>query len=150
MKISKNSWHYRLGKAHGTSTFSDRCYRGQHTTCTYIRGVLNAALRLTVAVAVITIALVFAGVLLGSMITAPIMVFGFGIPVVKGTLLATIVTLAAIGWIATLMISVIIGLGALIEWLAEKNTGRHERKVSLLEQARLDKKEGICTLVEFE
>lgn len=150
MKISKNSWHYRLGKAHGTNTFSDRCYTGRHTTCTYIRGVMNAALRLTVAIAFITITLLFAGVVIGSMITAPIMVFGFGVPVVKGTLLAGVAVLAAIGWTVSVLIGTILLLAKLIEFIAEKNTGRHERKVSLMEQARLDKKEGICTLVEFE
>lgn len=145
MKISKNSWHYKLGNSNGSYAFQERCYDNAHTTCTYIRGVANAMFRTTAAIAFIAFAILFATIVLASMVTVPVAI-AIGVPILNNSLLGAMVAPCLVGWMA-----VVIGLlGCLLAWITDKMEARHKVKVSLLKQAVLDKKEGICTLVRFE
>lgn len=145
MKISKQSWHYKLGNEHGTYAFQERCQDNAHTTCTYIRGVMNAMFSLTVVLTFLLVLLVFGIVVLSSMVAIPVAI-AMGIPVLKGTLLGAMVAPCVLGWVVTAL-----GLfGYVASFIIDKLESRHAAKVSLLKQARIDKKEGICTLVSFE
>lgn len=145
MKISKQSWHYKLGNSNGSYAFQARCLDNAHTTCTYIRGVANAMFRTTATVVFLLAVLAFAVLVLTSMITVPVAI-AMGIPLLNNSLLGAMLAPCVVGWVA-----VVIGLlGYLLAWLTDKLEARHKAKVSLLKQAALDKKEGICTLVRFE
>lgn len=145
MKISKNSWHYKLGNSNGSYAFQERCLDNAHTTCTYIRGVVNAMFRVTAAVTFLLAAFIFAVLVLASMITVPVAI-ALSLPILKSSLLGAMVAPCLVGWMA-----VVIGLLGYLWTIAyDKLDARHKAKVSLLKQARLDKKEGICTLVRFE
>jgi len=145
MKISKNSWHYKLGNSNGSYAFQERCYDNAHTTCTYIRGVANAMFRVTASVVFLLVVFIFAVLVLASMLTVPTAI-ALGIPILNNSLLGAMVAPCLVGWMA-----VVIGLlGYLLAWITDKMEARHKAKVSLLKQAALDKKEGICTLVRFE
>lgn len=145
MKISKKSWHYKLGNSNGSYAFQGRCLDNAHTTCTYIRGVANAMFRVTASAVFLLAVLIFALVVLASMVTVPVAI-AIGVPILKTSLLGAMVVPCLVGWM-----SVVIGLlGYLLAWITDKLEARHKVKVSLLKQAALDKKEGICTLVEFE
>lgn len=145
MKISKNSWHYKLGNSNGSYAFQERCHDNAHTTCTYIRGVINAMFRTTVAIAFIAFAILFATIVLASMVTVPVAI-AIGVPLLNNSLLGAMLAPCVVGWVA-----VVIGLlGYLLAFATDKLEARHKAKVSLLRQAALDKKEGICTLVRFE
>lgn len=145
MKISKNSWHYKLGNSNGSYAFQERCHDNAHTTCTYIRGVANAMFRVTASVVFLLAAFIFAVIVLASMLTVPTAI-ALGIPILNNSLLGAMVAPCLVGWMA-----VVIGLlGYLLMWITDKMEARHKAKVSLLKQAALDKKEGICTLVRFE
>lgn len=145
MKISKQSWHYKLGNSNGSYAFQARCITGAHTTCSYIRGVMNAMFRLTAAITFLVVALALAAFVLASAVTVPIAI-ALGVPILKGTALGAMVVPCVIGWA-----SGVIGLlGYLFAFISDKLEARHKVKVGLLKQARLDKKEGICTLVSFE
>lgn len=145
MKISKNSWHYKLGEVHGTHTFHARCLTGSHTTCTYIRGVANAMFRVAAAIALILFALIGCVCFVSAMVAVPT-ALAMGVPFVKGGLLSLAVAPCVVGWMAV----VIFLLAQLMAFIARRLLERHDSKVSLLKQARIDKKEGICTLVSFE
>lgn len=145
MKISKNSWHYKLGNSNGSYAFQERCYDNAHTTCTYIRGVMNAMFRVTASLVFLLAVLIFALVVLASMITVPAAIF-LSVPILKSSLLGAMVAPCLVGWMA-----VVIGLmGYLLVFITGKLEACHKTKVNLLKQAALDKKEGICTLVRFE
>lgn len=145
MNISKNSWHYKLGNSNGSYAFQERCRINAHTTCTYIRGVLHAMFRTVAAVCLIAILVFFVAVVLTSMITVPVAI-ALGFTILNTSLLGAMMAPCLIGWIA-----VVIGLmGYLLAFVTDKLEARHKAKVSLLKQAALDKKEGICTLVRFE
>ena len=145
MKISKNSWHYKLGNSNGSYAFQERCHDNAHTTCTYIRGVANAMFRVTASLVFAIAVLIFALVVLASMVTVPVAI-AIGVPLLNNSLLGAMVAPCLVGWMA-----VVTGLlGYLLAWITDKMAARHKVKVSLLKQAALDKKEGICTLVRFE
>lgn len=145
MKISKNSWHYKLGNSNGSYAFQWRCLSDSHTTCTYIRGVVNAMFRVTASVIFLLAVFIFAVLMLASMITVPVAI-AMSILILKSSLLGAMVAPCLVGWMA-----VVIGLlGYLLAFVTDKLADIHMAKVSLLKQARLDKKEGICTLVRFE
>lgn len=101
--------------------------------------------RTVAAVCLIAILVFFVAVVLTSMITVPVAI-ALGFTILNTSLLGAMMAPCLIGWIA-----VVIGLmGYLLAFVTDKLEARHKAKVSLLKQAALDKKEGICTLVRFE
>lgn len=146
MKISKNSWHYKLGQDHGSYAFQSRCILGAHTTCSYIRGVTNALFRVTAAIIALALFAMFALSIVASMLAVPVAVMFFGVVIPAKGFLTGAATLCGIGWASTILTLVCFIIAKIVEVLGE----RHDAKVSLLKQAALDKKEGICTLVRFE
>lgn len=143
MKISKASWHYRFTETYGVSGFKRRCADGRHTTCSYIRAVIYAALRAGVAW---TSFAAFAGILLFvvvSMVSMPVVVAA-GAVIIPKTILDFMLAACVLGWIATA-----IGLALrLVFYITERLNERSERRQSLIAQAYKDKKDGVCTLVE--
>ena len=144
MIISKNSWHYRFTETWGVLGFERRCREGKHTTCSYIRAVVYAAVRCFIALAfALTIGSAFLFIA-AAMISVPIAIAS-GVVIVKGMLLHTMLPMCVVGWTG-----VGVGLLGYLASLAGKRISRYsERRQSLLLQAMQDKKDGVCTLVKI-
>lgn len=143
MKISKASWHYRFTDSYGVDGFARRCEDGRHTTCSYIRAVIYAALRAGVAwtcFAAVAAFLLFFAV---SMVSMPV-VIAAGVVIVPKTILDLMLAACILGWIIAAGLLAI----RLIIYIIERLDERSERRQSLLAQAYKDKKDGVCTLVE--
>lgn len=140
MKISKQSWHYRFN-SFTQSGFDIRAETKVFTTCTYIRTTIRSFFQFTWMTFVLLALASMAAIILGSAVYLPVaLIFGLSIP-------DMVVPFAGIVYV--------VGLIALAQFLyakffQEKLSERRERKLSLLRQAAADKKDGICTIVEFE
>lgn len=141
MKISKQSWHYRFNSHISESSVQNRT----HTTCSYIRAtivnMLVAALMLILSCGI----LLMMGSLVLTGIYYPIALL-FGLP-----LTAKIVELASIFW----LVVVLAGICFLFVVLWEKAKAKYDqrkvdRELSLLLQAAEDRKNRVCSVVEFE
>lgn len=140
MKVSKSSWHYRFND-YFQNNFSYRASRSTFTTCTYIRTTIRTFLQASVTILFLGGLLCILGVVLGSAIYWPVAVI-FGLTLAKFTVPFAIITYAAV-----------IAVGAAILYdkkLKPKLEARREQKLSLLRQAVIDRKEGICTIVRFD
>jgi len=143
MKISKASWHYRFTQTYGMDGFTRRCEDGRHTTCSYIRAVIYAALRAVVAWSALAVVIAAMLSILASMVTIPVVILA-GVVIVKASLLGGMVPLCVVGWSAT-----VFGLLCyLLSCLGDVISARSERRQNLLAQMYKDKKDGVCTLVE--
>jgi len=143
MKISKASWHYRFTDTYGVSGFARRCQDGRHTTCSYIRAVIYAALRAGVAWTCFSAFAAFFLFFAVSMVSMPV-VIAAGVVIVPKTILDFMLAACILGWIVTAGVLAI----RLIVYILERLGERSERRQSLLAQAYKDKKDGVCTLVE--
>ena len=141
MQISKSSWHYRFTDFY-IGSFADKCKKGQHTTCSYVRAVfyaLIACITSTAFFGALAAAVVFVA---SSMISVPVMIFFFPLVHIPELMLVT----AGMAWF---MVS--IGLGIyLISLLAQYGSEWSEKRHSLMIQAMQDKKDGICTIVRIQ
>ncbi len=140
MKISKHSWHYRFNSFVSDSSVKFRT----HTTCSYIRTTI-------VNMLVATMMCIFAcsGVLaVGSAVLSGIY---YPIALVFGLPLATKIVELAIGfWIILLGAGVCFLFIVLLEKAKDRLAQRKlDRELSLLLQAAEDRKQGVCTIVEF-
>lgn len=144
MKISKDSWHYRLNDIIQGYSFRDRARNRKFTTCTYIRTTVRSLIQgLLYAVLLVALAL-GAGALIGLMLYVPLAAVsgwvihpGFIVPAVVGW-----------GWAA--IFGIVWVFGKIGPYIRERLSDRYERKLSILEQRVKDGKEGICTIVEVE
>lgn len=140
MNVSKSSWHYRFND-YFQSNFGSRVDHSTFTTCSYIRTTVRTAFQAAFVIAATLLILVAIGTVLGSGIYLPI-ALAFGLP------MATFVGgFALITYVALITVS--------CAWVYESKLkpvleARREQKLSLLRQAVLDRKEGICTIVRFE
>lgn len=140
MQISKSSWHYRFTDTF-LGGFADRCRKGQHTTCSYIRAVFYAIVACILSVSFFGGLAIFAAAIVGSMISVPVIIFFFGLVKIPEFML----TAAVMGWIA-----VAIGLFIyLVNLLIKHGSEWSQRRRSLVIQAMQDKKDGVCTLVQL-
>lgn len=144
MKISKDSWHYRVNDKIQGYSFRDRARGRKFTTCTYIRTTMRSLLQGLLYAILLVLLAVAAGTMIGMMLYVPLAaVTGWGvshhmiIPCVVGW-----------GWLFILGIAWVCSkVGPMIR---ERLSDRYERKLSILEQRVKDGKEGICTIVEVE
>ncbi len=140
MKVSKSSWHYRLND-YFQSNFAHRAERSTFTTCTYIRTTIRTFLQALVVILLSGFALSMLALIFGSAIYLPIAaIFGFAI-------LDFTVPFAVVVYGAIVSVSIVL---LYEKKLKPKLEARREQKMSLLRQAVLDRKEGICTIVRFE
>lgn len=140
MKVSKSSWHYRFND-YFQSNFSYRASRSTFTTCTYIRTTIRTFFQALATVLFLGATLCMLGVIFGSAIYWPVAVI-FGLTLAKFTVPFAIITYAAV---------IAVGAGILYDKkLKPKLEARREQKLSLLRQAVIDRKEGICTIVRFD
>lgn len=142
MKISKNSWHYRFNK-HVQSGFDWRVATTVMTTCSYVRTTIFSFLAEIVKLLLIAIA-VFSGLaLLGCMTVAPVLHF-------LGFFVGDALAVGVGAWLSTLGFIVITTVCVLIEKGGDKYRIYRNKRQSLLRQTLQDKRDGICTIVEFE
>lgn len=141
MQISKSSWHYRFTDTF-VGSFADRCRRGQHTTCSYIRAVFYAICSCLLFVAFFGFIGSAALAIVTSMLAAPILIFFFeAIKVPEVMLMA-----ATVGWIAVAIVLFTYTVNHILKYTSEYSAKRR----SLVIQAMQDKKEGICTIVRIQ
>lgn len=137
MKISKAAWHYRFNNTVKETQLATRVF----TTCSYIRFTLLNMLGLAVSFSALALVAAWALVVIGSMLYLPIALL-LALPVVK-----TVATAGVVGWIITGVALFAIGVEKLqVKYKAH----RKEKELGLLLQAAEDRKNGVCTLVEFE
>lgn len=143
MQISKDSWHYRLND-YAQANFAFRARTELFTTCSYIRTtIFSLILRLIVCGwigALSFIGLIF----LASAVYFTVGLLGY-YPIDKD-----LATPGAILMIMTAFFCIIATLTVIVDYLSPRLKAYKERKQSLLRQALQDKKDGICTIVEFE
>lgn len=138
MQISKNSWHYRFN-AWMQESFVSRSKHEIFTTCSYIRTtIFSMIVGFLKGVALTAASIIALGVLVGTAYL-PFYLVGLcpAIEILKG--------LGGIGW--GLIALVLICL--LVNYLSPYFRARKARKIALLQQAMLDKKAGICTIIEY-
>lgn len=140
MKVSKSSWHYRFND-YFQSNFAYRAERSTFTTCTYIRTTIRTFFQATAATAFVSMLILMLILILGSAVYWPVAAI-FGLPLAKFTVPFAVGTYCAIGAASIVLLYE--------KKLKPKLEARREQKLSLLRQAVLDRKEGICTIVRFE
>jgi hypothetical protein len=140
MQISTSSWHYRFTDFY-IGSFAEKCKRGQHTTCSYIRAfvyALFACIATTSFFGALAAAALF---IASSMVSVPVMIFFFPLAHIPEVML----TAATMAWI-------MVGIGLsvyLISLLAKHGSEWPEKRHNLMIQAMQDKKDGICTIVRI-
>lgn len=144
MIISKNSWHYKLNKG-----MSHKVYTDTFTTCSYIRHTIwnmLCALLCVVVLAIIFGTLGAVGVAIGvflvnGFIALPVTPF-VTFMIEPGMIFFSLVSIWAVCAISGDMI---------MEWAkTPRKKEQEQQKDSLLLKALQDRKDGICTLVEFK
>jgi uncharacterized protein YacL len=140
MQISTSSWHYRFTDTF-ISSFAGKCKRGQHTTCSYIRAFIYAVVAAVTCTAFFGCMGILAALILGSMITVPLLIFFAPLVHIAEPFLG----FATLGWIAVTICLTICLLNLLVKHGSEWSDRRH----SLMIQAMQDKKDGICTIVRI-
>lgn len=140
MKVSKSSWHYRFND-YFQSSFSVRARNETFTTCTYIRTTIRTFFQALSVVVFLGAILAILGMVFGSAIYWPVAVI-FGLTLAKFTVPFALITYAAV---------IVVGSTILYDKkLKPKLEARREQKLSLLRQAVIDRKEGVCTIVRFD
>lgn len=148
MKISKNSWHYRLNSS-SNEHFAYWFDRGRYTTCSYVRRTLmSLAVTFFKGAVILAGALTLLGVLY-SMIAYPISHYlGYATNQI-------VEAMALVGWIFTI-IGVLFGIIYTIHSWAEKRARkskpfeRRKKEHGVFVQAIIDKHNKFCTLVTAE
>lgn len=140
MKISKDSWHYRFND-YIQSDFGYRAEREVFTTCTYIRTTIRTMFEAAFKLSLILFFVTLGALVVGSAIYLPIAKL-FALP-----LLGFVEPFAGVTY--AVITALLLGTGY-EKFLKPALERRREQKISLLRQAMKDKKEGICTIVEFE
>lgn len=142
MKISRNSWHYRYNQ-YVRDDWRFRAHLETFTTCSYIRTTMFTVLvhLMQLGFIAVTIGALLAFTLL---LSVPVLaISGFVFP-------ADLLGASLAAWIG---IGSLIGvlLFAFVSSQIEKAYIKAKRKrQTLLSQALQDRKDGICTIVDFE
>ncbi|MNC48139.1 hypothetical protein D3C75_972370 [compost metagenome] len=142
MKISTESWHYRLNKSAQGYSFVDRLKERRLTTCSYIRTTIRSIIQKLFVAFLIVVACGAGGIFTLNAFYAPLaMVFGW--PVSPGN-----IVIAVVAWVWI----VIIGVGVTLKYFEDdiraKLSARRTKQLNLIEQRIKDGKDGICTIVE--
>lgn len=146
MKISKNSWHYRMNRWNDDD-FVAKFKAGRYTTCSYVRVTIGTILALFVKIAALLAIASLIGFVVGSMFVVPTLVY-MGIAPYE---LAGIMCVA--GWIMTICFLVYALIDQIQMWLkhrAESAEDRPKKEPNVFVQAIIDKHNKFCTLVTAE
>lgn len=158
MNISRQSWHYRFMKKHGSSELKYDFMNGRRTftTCTYIQALIGVMFSVLVFICAVLFVGSFAIGTTVSMVYTAFVFFDGGLPPEP-----TIPLLAGfIGWMFTIMLGSLALIYAFIQWAqsaiskkssAIRNKKRLKKKEepSVFAKALKDRKDGICTIVTF-
>lgn len=143
MKISKDSWHFKLNSKFDKGFENEKVY----TTCSYIRLTIVSLLCSFLIAGGCVALLIFLGIVLVGMLSTP-MIFYTGMPI-EGFWNIT-VGFGVGGWIFTGAIlaskAVTLVCNKTSKALRER---AKEKQRSLASQALKDRKDGICTIVAF-
>ena len=143
MKISKKSWHYRLNNAMQTK-WEQQVERNVFTTCSYIRVTGLSVLGALAAASGLIVMIAFVISMICSTIALPIMLLsGSAIPTIVGPF-------GTVGWLLLFVMLVDRAVRYICKRFNSWSDDRRMKRISLLQQAAEDRRNGICTIVEFE
>ena len=154
MDISRKDWHYKFIMKHGhTDTrWAMRATNKKYTTCTYIRAFLYALLNASMFALSVAFFVCFVLFMAGSGVYFAFMCLSLGaIPpeptfVLGAGLAFWLITFA--GLVLYILTKLAKGITTAYEWFVGRQQVK-ARKKSLAKQAYEDKKNGVCTLVNF-
>lgn len=139
MQISKSSWHYRFN-AWMQESFSSRSRNEIFTTCSYIRTTIFSMIVGVLKLLYLVVGAAFVILTAVGVIYLPFLVFG------EVGKVEPLIVSGIVGWGFLLLLATLYTVDKLTPWCE----ARKERRIALLKQAMLDKKAGICTIIEYQ